>query len=659
MKHKQVLAASALLIWTTLVLGVYFTVHKPWPLVVRSAPVIMLIDLLLGLALIGLAGGLGGRVLSSLSTLDPLERFALRLAMGVGILGLGTLVLGMFGALAPWIGWVVLGVGLIWLRRSTWAWALDLRSVPEWFHRTTRFGRILACLIAVLVLLGLLRALAPPIKWDALVYHLDIPKRYLAAGSVFISGDNPFLGMPQIAEMMYTWAMALRGGPTAAVFGWAVGVAALIGIIGFAGKLFGPRVAWIAPAALLSGASLARSLGWAYVDMWLVLFGLGMIVALEEFARTQKPSWLLCTGLLAGFGMLTKYSGMAILIAGLVSILGLMKSWKQALKWMAYIAGPALAVASVWLIKNLIHFGNPFYPFFFPTEAMSAVRQAFLSGPAPQRSLLADLFLPWGATMTGVEGGPGYAASIGPLYLALIPGLAVGWRTVEQQARRSLSLMLRFALTGWAVWALGSHVSGTLSQARLYWGFFPALAVLAGAGFEGAAGIRIASVRVGRVLGALVILTFGLVTLGELAHFTSTNPLSVLTGSRSETDYLAANLGWFEPAMGAINELPSDADVLFLWEARGFYCQVKCRPDTIIDRWYTARRMIGGPQAILSAWSRSGVTHILLYQTGMRFVRETDMRYDPDDWQNLTDFLAGLTPVQVFGDAYSLYTVTP
>jgi hypothetical protein len=39
-------------------------------------------------------------------------------------------------------------------------------------------GRLAAILSAFLCLLGLLQAMAPPLKWDALVYHLTLPAHY-------------------------------------------------------------------------------------------------------------------------------------------------------------------------------------------------------------------------------------------------------------------------------------------------------------------------------------------------------------------------------------------------------------------------------------------------------------------------------------------------
>src|SRR3990170_4171559 len=85
-----------------------------------------------------------------------------------------------------------------------------------------------------------IQALAPPLAWDALVYHLELPRQYLSAGRIVFVESNLFVGFPQLAEMLYTWAMALRSGQTAAVLGWIVGLLALLGTAGAAIRLYGP-----------------------------------------------------------------------------------------------------------------------------------------------------------------------------------------------------------------------------------------------------------------------------------------------------------------------------------------------------------------------------------------------------------------------------------
>lgn len=115
-------------------------------------------------------------------------------------------------------------------------------------------------------------------------------------------------------------------------------------------------------------------------------------------------------------------------------------------------------------------------------------------------------------SVLGIEGGPGYSASIGPLLLALIPGVLAGWRELTSDERSRIIPSLIVAGTGWLIWAGVAHVSDALAQSRLYRALFPALAILATAGYKAASRLRLPGVRVGRVLAALVALALGFVT---------------------------------------------------------------------------------------------------------------------------------------------------
>ena len=151
-----------------------------------------------------------------------------------------------------------------------------------------------------------LQALAPPLKWDSLAYHLELPQRYIEAGRIAYLSDNLFVGFPQLAEMIFTWATALGSGSTAATAGWIISVIAILGLGGFAERQVGKGYRWLASAILMSGASISRGLSWAYVDLWVLFFGLGTIIFFEQYARTKKLIWVGIAAVLAGLGCLGK-----------------------------------------------------------------------------------------------------------------------------------------------------------------------------------------------------------------------------------------------------------------------------------------------------------------------------------------------------------------
>jgi hypothetical protein len=84
----------------------------------------------------------------------------------------------------------------------------------------------------------------------------------------------------------------------------------------------------------------------------------------------------------------------------------------------------------------------------------------------------------------------------------------------------------------------------------------------------------------------------------------------------------------------------------------------RCLPDVIIDRWWHLRRTVGDSETILARWQAQGVTHILIYDTGIRFLQTQPANgYEATDWIELEALRARLEVVEQMGDVYSLYAL--
>jgi hypothetical protein len=219
--------------------------------------------------------------------------------------------------------------------------------------------------------------------------------------------------------------------------------------------------------------------------------------------------------------------------------------------------------------------------------------------------------------------------------------------------------------SGVLTWMILGRFSSYLLQSRLYFAFFPALAFLAGAGYSGLQGLVIPQVRLGRLASFLIALVIGLNTFEVGVYSLRLGAPAAVLGLKPAGQYLADNLGWYIPAMEAVQALPPGDRALLLWEPRSLYCLPRCDPDEVLDRWKRARyddpgAAISENDAILAAWRAAGYTHLLYYHSGADFIQqENRMPYIPDDWQALEALLADLRLVQDFGGAYTLYALTP
>jgi hypothetical protein len=170
--------------------------------------------------------------------------------------------------------------------------------------------------------------------------------------------------------------------------------------------------------------------------------------------------------------------------------------------------------------------------------------------------------------------------------------------------------------------------------------------------------VTLPQVRLNRIFATLVILALAL-NLVEVTAFTwkSSAPQAV-TGLKSAESYLADNLGWYQPAMQAVRELPEGSRTVMLYEPRGLYCAPTCSPDEILDRWKRDLNELGDSQAILRSWQDQGYTHVLVYTAGVDFLRTANDPHHPlSDLTGLDVFLAQLPPPQSFGDSYALYSL--
>ena len=682
---RKIFPALFLLFWIEIIIAGYFWVHKPWPADQNFAPLMAVVDVLLAVMLVALAGGLGRFILRDRLPFSIIENATLQTAIGLGSMSILVLVAGTLGFLGVWQAWLALGAGVIIFSRHILAWWRSWRSI---FNRDPQMGlveRVSLGLVVFLVILAGLQALAPPLKWDSLVYHLELPQRYLASGTIDYLDDNLFVGYPQLAEMLFTWAMALRAASTAAVLGWLVGLIAVIGVGHFAERLIGRGSRWIASAILLSGASISRGLSWAYVDLWVLLFGLTTTIALDYFGRTNSRVWVAMAGVFAGFALSTKYTAGMLLPLGVVfiSLVWLQERrvnrWRQLpgarseksdegesnphpmlrlLETILIFLSVAIAVASPWLIKNTVTTGNPVYPFFFHGRGMDALRLSFYAGETPARTLFHHLVLPVEATIFGIEGGPIFNTSVSPLFLMLIPGLAIGWRSFRGEQGMSLLRLIAVVIFAWLIWALASQTASALTRTRHYYVVFPALVILACAGFRITSRLKILTIELGWLVRGLVMFVLMLTAIAEALFFARASTIRVLSGFQSREEYIAEQLGWFGPVMEAVNALPEEARVAFFWEPRTYYCRVRCSPDVILDRWWYLMRTEGTAHDIAALLQSQGFTHVLLYDLGVQLEREVKTIFDVQDWEELERFKEEeLQLIQSFDETYSLFAL--
>ncbi len=664
-KRPALTAFFFVLGWGTL-LGGYYLVHKPITPTQALALAAPLADVLVAVWLASLAGMVGQRLLRGWNIASAGERLVLYTALGWGVLGLVMLALGLARGLYAGVMWglALALTAFLWRDLPRW-WTLVILARREWVF-PDRFSRLAGWFVLFTFALSGLTALAPPLKWDAHVYHLTLPKLYSQTHAIGLGGDFFFSGMPQLTEMLYTAAYLLRGEIAAQFLGWLLGAVLALGLAAHAAELFGPRLAGVAPAVLFASFTLALSLAWAYADLLLMLLALGVLVALRHWRLTREPRWLYLGAVFCGLAMGCKYTGVILPVAALAVL-----AWDYFTAARPQLSTSfftltfhfsliTLALFFPWLLKNLAFTGNPVFPLFFPTATVDHWRLFFYNRPdLTERNPVWATLIFFRALFLGVQGGNNYDATLTPLLVILPLGLALGWRKLTEQLRAELTPLTIFTLTSYGLWVGLLFISYYAVQARLFFSLFPALALLSVGGLVALPTFDTPTLRLSVIGRAVVGLVLGLSALQHGLDFAAHNPLGYLTGAQTAAAYRTDNLGWYPLALDKVNALPAGARVLFLWEPRSLGCVLpdRCDPDLIIDRWWQARHTLITAEAALAHWQSAGFTHILIYDLGVRFVREQqpDDPFSNADWVELDRLREQLQLVENIGGVYSLY----
>ncbi|TAK10951.1 MAG: hypothetical protein EPO32_13540 [Anaerolineae bacterium] len=658
--RNPTLRGTLALFWLSLAVILYYLTHRPFlpPATTGVASAVQSV-VLCGLVLL-VGGGLGRRIAPGMN-LPGAAAAAVQAALGLGLWGLAVLGLGVSLGFNSTIAWLLLLVALVLLRREIWAWARDVWNGAQGVIGTGgRTGRAIALLVGIIVVFGLLAALAPPLRFDALVYHLTLPAEYLAAGRVSHLPYNAFSGFPQNLHMLYLWSMAL-GAARPAVLGWCLGAVAALGLWALVADRFSPRAAWVALAALLVGYSPAASLGWAYVDWAGILFGLALWLALLNWQENLSRRNLVLAGLVAGLMLGVKFTSGALFIPAALW-LALQKPCRAAVVGALVFGLAAAAAVAPWLLKNYAFTGNPVFPLAIPglPSGLSEIRAGVLQG-GPVRGGWTDLLLlPIRATYWGVELGqvgdaPGYEASIGALFLGLGALAALNPAGLDDRARRARALAAWLGVGGVVVFAIAGRVADHLSHTHLYYALFAPLAALAAIGYYQLAHIPMPGVRMGRIAAVLVLLALSTNALEISVESLKRNTPGAGLGLVTEQRYLEDTLGLFALVNQEINALPPGSRVLMLWEGRTYYCRPVCFPDDLLARWPDDLRRLGSADAVLAGWRDEGFTHLLVFHGAADFLRANDPRYPQDEWRAHDALLKTLPVVVDLNGFYILY----
>jgi len=520
-------------------------------------------------------------------------------ALALGLFGSAIFAAGLAGQLGLGIG---LSVALALLLGASQAWTF-LRSLPA--PRPPEMPALWTKALAAVLAFGffhvLINALAPPVGWDALAYHLAIPRLYLDAGAV---RELPWLlhsHWPHLMEILYAAPLALGWEPGAAVVHAAVCAALAATVFRLGREEGGPAAGWSAAALLVAQPVFLEVAAEPHSDGALALFHLLAGLALWRWSKHGGKGLLAAAGLCSGLAAACKLPGLAL---GGTLLFWLLVDSRRRGGAAVFLLCAALPAAP-WYLKTWLAAGNPVWPFY-----------SALFGGQWEPGLVVD-----GLMRTSLWRFPRDYSLLwryGPQFLVLpAAGLAI-----LAGRDRGLPPVYRFLLLVTAPLAL---ISVRYHEAWRY--LFPLAPVLALAcGWWCAQACR----RPGwRRVSAGLLLALGLWPAAALSQSNELFAVLALNsrampGVPAREVYRARQLPFMGFYRNAAALLPSGARVLLFREIRGYHLRADYQwGDPVIQTQIIYGRL-DSPEALRAELSRHGLTHVLVNEANGLYARNED-----------------------------------
>lgn len=536
------------------------------------------------------------------------ERLIFSAGLGFGLLAYLVFGLGLAHLLYSWVAYVVFGLlTILSLREIKHLWRLVRYYLVERTYTPSLFDVLFGAFGIFLAVYHFLGTLIPPVLFDALVYHLAIPKLYTLTHGIEYYPHSFFSNFPFMMEMLYTLGLILQGAILVNCLNYVIHLLLLAGIYGFARTYFNHRIALLSVLIFYTVPWVGLESFLPYIDIGLGFYTWLALYALINWISRKETGWLLLCGMFTGITASIKYFGVHTgFVIGLSVIIYLF--WKRfhtppfrkekippipplegggagfrsekggtgfRLFW--YFALPALLIGSPWYIKNLIWTGNPIYPFWFGGgEWDSAMLQRYMSYYHLQfatfrESLWFFLQLPWNLVFQ--INTPGHIP-IGPIFLLFLPLLLFVRRVPPL-----IKYLLAFSLVFMLLWY------NTSPQSRFLITIFPFLSIATGYTIENLSGDskRMWPKRIGYVI--LSLLMFSNVCWELIYVHRYFSPFKVIMGEESTSEYLSRHHPDLYPITQYANEtLPLDAQILYIGDTRGYYANRKFIANSAHDK---------------------------------------------------------------------------
>lgn len=481
------------------------------------------------------------------------------LAFFIGIYSYCIFILGLLGLLYSqnivYLSIIYFGFMTLYFRKEILNSLHYLRkSLYSSLKQQNSFILLLFILLLIQGIINLIGAFGPETGFDALWYHLTLPKLYLQAHKIyFIPGGLLYYSvMPKLIEMVYILPLSFWNETGVKLIHFLFGVLSMLAIFIFSKEYVPKKYALLACSIFYANLVVGWESTSAYIDLGRAFFEIMGLWGLLLWLKTNKTQWLVESAIMIGFAITVKLLAISSLFIFLFLLLLILrhKNYKmiKRLQLLLTFIFFSLIVPFPWLIFSYIQTGNPVYPFFtniYPVHP-STLTQPIL--------LIKDFFVLFTSS----------ADPINPIYIMVIPLVILLYKRFTYESK----IILYYCIFALLFWYLTPRTGG----GRFLVSYLPAFSILVGI-YLYTLGKNKTYVSLSKILIGLVV-TLSCISIGyrALANF---RYIPVIFRMQSKQVFLEKNLnfgfGDFYDTDNFFNTTITSSDKVLLYGFHNLY----------------------------------------------------------------------------------------
>ncbi len=384
--------------------------------------------------------------------------------------------------------------------------------------KVTYFSFLLCLLIISVNFIG---ALAPELSFDALWYHLTIPKLYIMQEKIwYIPGGLFYYSvMPKIIDVLYIMPLLFFNEIGAKLIHFLFGIGTCISLYALSRQFVSQKISLLVVLVFLSNLVVSWEMTVAYIDLGRGFFETLSVLGIVVWIKKKQSKYLYISGLMLGAAVASKYLALvSVLISTSLIIFILLKKYrntKQAVIHLLIYLFCIILVPLPWLVFAFVYTGNPLYPSF-----STSVNQIIFSW---------SQLLPWYMVKGVWNMFMNSSDPISPIYVIMTPLIFTLWKKFGEIEK----YVLYYSVLAIVFLYFLPQIGG----GRFLLSYLPLFSLLCGITLNRLKRKQLEMVLIG-VIFFLATVTVGYRFVAQLKY------IPVIIGAQSQHEFLSKNLNF-------------------------------------------------------------------------------------------------------------------